>query len=51
MLNLNMKLNLFYMAIVNILHIPDETRKVETLRTVIRFDLQLSMFTFLWLQI
>ena len=35
----------------DILCVPDETRKVETLRTVVRFDLQLSLFTFLWLQI
>ena len=32
------------------MHVPDETHKVQTLRIVVRFDLQLSMFTFLWLQ-
>ena len=51
MLHLNMELNLFQKPIVNILHVPDETHKVGTLRTVVRFNLQVSMFTFLWLQI
>ena len=46
MLHFNMELNLFYKAIVNILHVPDETHKVVTLRTVVRFDLQLSILTF-----
>ena len=31
------------------MHVPDETHKIKTLRTVVRFDLQLSMFTFLQL--
>ena len=51
MLSLNVKLNLFFKEAVNILHAPNVTHKVEALRTVVRFDLQLKMFTFLWLQI
>ena len=52
LLMLNMNIKLFHIkAIVNILLVPDETHKIETLRTAAHFDLQLSTFRFLWLQI